>query len=253
MMKRKNLNNKYINMETLRTIHITLIKMRQKTIRFKHLLIMPFLFLLVFDIMAQLPDISVRFANPSFDCVNQTYCLDVEFQSNTPSQQLYGMNVRFFYDDNILEFISFGDFQGGYGPFSPNPPVITTGNPNIGPSWFGISGTPEFLNGAVQLINSTATPIDISTTGWTKLYNVCFDVVDPTAFVNNNFCPTIIWDLEEDPSNGGYLQGIDGVVITVVNPDPNLESAPANELVVQYNWQYDGIAGEPFGFPVNDI
>ena len=47
---------------------------------------------------AQNVGMTVRLANPEYDCVAQTYCVDVEFQSNTADQQLFGMNVRFFYD-----------------------------------------------------------------------------------------------------------------------------------------------------------
>lgn len=53
-----------------------------------------------------LPQIKVRFANPDYDCRSQTYCVDVEFQSSVPDRELYGMNVRFFYDDAVLEFKS---------------------------------------------------------------------------------------------------------------------------------------------------
>ena len=33
---------------------------------------------------------------------------------STADQELFGMNVRFFYDDDILELIDFCDFLGGY-------------------------------------------------------------------------------------------------------------------------------------------
>jgi len=64
-------------------------------------------------VFAQTPVITVRFANPQNDCATQEYCLDVEFKSNTTDQELFGMNVRFFYDDDVLELVDFRDFQGG--------------------------------------------------------------------------------------------------------------------------------------------
>ncbi|MBK8829768.1 MAG: hypothetical protein IPN60_02730 [Saprospiraceae bacterium] len=60
---------------------------------------------------AQIPVITVRFANPQNDCVTQEYCLDVELRSDITDQELFGMNVRFFYDDDVLEFVDFRDYQ----------------------------------------------------------------------------------------------------------------------------------------------
>ncbi|MBK9335063.1 MAG: DUF11 domain-containing protein [Lewinellaceae bacterium] len=200
----------------------------------------------------EIPMVAVRFANPQFDCNNGgVYCLDVEFKSNQPNKEVFGANVRFFYDDNVLEFLSFGDFQGGYGAVAPNPPAITTGAPATGPAWFTFGGAAEFVNGAVQLVNGNAQPIVLSTTTWTKLFQVCFSVDDPNASLNN-FCPSVVWDLEEDPMQGGFPIGDDGVVITVVNPDPNEDSSPTIENVLHHNWTYDGTPGTPFGFPVEN-
>src|SRR5690242_20822153 len=61
------------------------------------------------------PVVTVRFANPHYECLTMHYCVDVEFMSNTPGVQVFGMNVRFFYPDNILELLpvnAFSDFQG---------------------------------------------------------------------------------------------------------------------------------------------
>src|SRR6187402_1997968 len=73
-------------------------------------------------VSAQVPTVTVRFANPTFACATDQYCLDVEFLSDTDSVQLFGMNVRLFYDDVNMEFDTITDYQGGYGPVSPNPP-----------------------------------------------------------------------------------------------------------------------------------
>ncbi|MBK8492610.1 MAG: HYR domain-containing protein [Saprospirales bacterium] len=200
----------------------------------------------------QLPVVTVRFTNPSYDCANGgVYCMDVEFISDVPDQELFGMNVRFFYDDHILEFLNFSDFQGGYGPVAPNPPTITTGAPITGPAWFTFGGPAELVNGAIQLVNTNATPIILSTTTWTKLFQICFTVDDPNANLNN-FCPSVVWDLEENVLNGGFITGDDGVVITVVNPDPNEESSATLEQVQHHNWTYDYMGGAPFGYPIED-
>ncbi len=200
---------------------------------------------------AQTPVITVRFANPQNDCVTQEYCLDVEFRSDTTEQELFGMNVRFFYDDDVLEFVDFTDFQGGYGAVVPDPPIISTSEP-AGPALFNFEGAAEFVNGAIQLVNLGPPPIILDTSEWSKIFQICFLVDDPNANLDT-FCPSVVWDLEQNPLNGGFLAGDDGVVITIVDPDPNNESLSADENVVQFNWQYIGNGSAPFGEPVDSV
>lgn len=213
---------------------------------FTKIIIMALGFLLLsgFSVKAVDPIVTVRFANPEYVCSTQTYSLDVEFQCNTASKQIFGMNVRFFYPDNVLEFISFGEFIAGYGAVSPNPPIISTGNSSSGMSLFGFTGSQEYVNGAIQKISTSS--VYLSTTGWTKVFNVSFHVDDPNAFNIDAFCPPAIWDLNEAASGGINPSG--GIIITVVNGSG---SANATEHCVQFNWQYDGIPGLPHGFPVS--
>jgi hypothetical protein len=187
------------------------------------------------------PVITVRFSNPEYVYETQIYTLDIEFQSNTDSIGLFGMNVRFFYPDNILEFISFGEFAEGYGPMIPNPPIISTGNESSGMILFGFPGPQEYLNGAIQKTGTTS--IVLSTTGWTKIFNASFHVDDTNSIDIDNFCPPVIWDLNEDQSCGIAA----GIIITVIEGSG---SAPAIENCLQFNWQYDGIPGYPHGYPV---
>ena len=202
------------------------------------------------DLEEVVPVVTVRLSNPQIDCENgATYCLDVEFKADIPDQQLFGVNVRFFYDDHVLEFLDFRDFQGDYIPVTPNPPEVVTSLPGVGPFLFGFGGPAEFVNGAIQLEEDGAPPIILATDSWTKCFQICFTVDDPNPDPDN-FCPSIVWDLEEDPLSGGFITGDDGVVITVLNPDPLEESLQTFENVVQHNWTYDGEPGEPFGFPV---
>ena len=113
------------------------------------------------------------------------------------------------------------------------------------------NGAADFVNGAMQLVDESQSPIYISTTGWTKLFQICFaiDDVDPDSF---NFCPSIVWDLEMNPINGGYLFGDDGVVMTLATGVEG-ESIPALEQVEQFNWEYTG-NGEapPYGQPLEE-
>lgn len=194
------------------------------------------------------PNITVRFANPSWDCDLEQYCVDIEFQSDLPDQEIFGMNVRFFYDNTELEIIAFSDFQGGYGPLGGNPGPILTSPPGFGTNYFNLPspGVADFVNFSFQLVDPNAPPIYIESAGWTKLLQVCFTIDDPNPD-SSNFCPPIIWDLEQDPADLGYLTGDDGVVITIVDGN---DSAPANENVVQFNWEYTGDGNSPpFGQP----
>jgi hypothetical protein len=198
------------------------------------------------------PNIIVRFANPQFNCATDEYCVDVEFQSDTADQEIFGMNVRFFYEEYNLEFVNFRDFQGGYGPVAPNPPQKLTSPPAFGYNFFRFGspgdGPAEWINGAIQLIDENQPPIFISTTGWTKLFQVCFviDQPDPDSI---SFCPPLVWDLEQNPALGGYLGGDDGVVILVVDQQTGF-SVPSMEHVEQFNWAYtgDGLT-LPYGQP----
>ena len=195
------------------------------------------------------PLVSVRLANPTYSCVTGEYCLDVEFQADQADIELFGMNVRFFYDDDIMELIGFSDFQGGYGPVSPNPPIISTNGP-AGPALFNFTGPAEFVNGAIQLLDENA-GIVLSNGGWTKIFQICF-LIDNPGIDPETFCPPIVWDLEQNPNNGGYLAGDDGVVMTILDPDPFIQSQPATENVVQFNWTYTGEGSPPYGNPVQN-
>ena len=200
---------------------------------------------------SQTPLITVRFANPQNDCATGTYCLDAEFKADIPDQEVFGVNVRFFYDDQLLELVEFTDYQGGYGAAAPDPPTITTSEP-AGPALFNFGGPADFVNGAIQLINTGVPPIYLDTENYTKLFQVCFSLDGPIANLDT-FCPPVVWDLEQDPANGGFLSGDDGVVITVVDPDPNNESLAADENVEQFNWQYTGNGTPPYGEPIEEI
>lgn len=198
--------------------------------------------------MVSIPNVTVRFANPQYDCVAEKYCVDVEFQADTLDQQIFGMNVRLFYDDAILEFDTFTNFQGGYGPVAPDPATVLQSPPGFGTNYFGFPspGVADWVNGAIQLIDYGQPPIYIDTLGWTNIFQICFDVDAPFAD-STNFCPSIVWDLEQNPANGGFLSGDDGVIMTLVDGSG---STAAAEHVVQYNWEYTGTGfAQPYGQP----
>src|SRR5690606_5824660 len=168
----------------------------------------------------QSPEVTVRFANPDYDCLTGIYCVDVEFMCNVPGQRIFGQNVRFFYPDTLLDLIGFTDFVAGYGPVDPNPPTEIFSMPG-GPALFNFTGPAIFVNGAIQLVDPIQPPVFLDAGIWTRLYRVCFSVTEEFNAAPV-FCPPLVWDLEQDPANGGFLVGDDGVVITLVNPaNPN--------------------------------
>lgn len=166
--------------------------------------------------------------------------MDVEFQSNQPDMEVFGLNVRFFYDNSILELVQFGNFAGGYGVVPASPPTIATSGP-AGPGFFNFIGAAEFVNGAIQLLNTNATPILMGPNTWRRIFTIYLTVDDfesKFGFVCSR--------------NGGFLAGDDGVVITLVDPDPNNETMPATENVSQFNCAYSGGGVAPYGAPSED-
>jgi hypothetical protein len=221
-------------------------------------LFQPFLLLVLLagfslNVHSQLPEVTIRFANPQYICPTQTYCLDVEFQSNTSNQWVYGVNVRFYYDDNELEYVGISDLLTGY--ISQEPPQILTGPTGSGAD-FGLPGPVEWFNGSLQLV-STDNPVYLATSGWTKMCKICFHVDNPNSLNIKNFCPTVVWDLRDKSKTlledgDGFQPGDDGVVVTVVDFNSENGSAPTFEIVEQFNWMYvQSVA--PYGYPVSVI
>ena len=192
-----------------------------------------------------IPTVAVQFANPTIDCPTKTYCLEVQFKTDTPGEELFYMNVRFFYEDDILEFESFGDFQGGY--HSVGVPIIDDSNDSSLGDYLGFPGSNmDFVNGIVEL-QETPDHIYLTDT-WTTLFKICFHVDDPGPWKIEGLCPAVIWDLQEGPQfpgdpNTGYLEGDDGLVMTVARP--NNESLETTEQPFSLNWIYSGTPMEP--------
>ncbi len=206
-----------------------------------------------FTASAQPAQITARFANPAYDCIEQTYCVDVEFHADLPNLRLFQMNLRYFYETAALEYLSMTNFAAGYAQMSPIPAYINTGG---GANWgFPGTGTLTYWNGAIQLENTGAAPVPLASTtnGWTRLFSICFKVLHPETFSDDLFCPSLIWDLEMDPALGGFGTQSDGIVITYLNQGTTSGAVSAVENVVQFNWAYDGTPEAPFGAPVASV
>jgi len=99
-----------------------------------------------------LPRIEARFSNPAFDHETRNYTLDVELNSKDSPELLFGMNLRFFYDASLLEYVKIDQFQQGYG-FLGQAPVPTIGNPQSGAGLFSFNQAAGYINGGVQLLD----------------------------------------------------------------------------------------------------
>ncbi len=198
--------------------------------------------LISIQIGAQESDIGIRFSNPIFDCDTRTYCLDVEYQSNDNGDILFGTNVRFFYNSTELSFVEFAEFAPGYAVSVipvPQTGVASSGNDLFN---FDVGEAATWINAAIELQNLTQGK-QIGNGTWTKFYEACFSVIsNPEDIVN--FCPTMVWDLRETTSQGGFFQGDNGVVITVLD---GTQSASTTEQVEHFNWDYSGNGSAPYG------
>ena len=193
-----------------------------------------------------MPEIAVRFANPQFDAETRTYRLDVELRAAGSPQQLFGMNLRFFYDASMMEFRYLDEFHPGYGVLG-SVPKAYRGNSASGQQLFGFPEAATYVNGAMQLLNDES-PMQLVSNQWTKAFQACFEV--PSHLLNEEqFCPSLIWDIKSQICKGGFLTGSDGLVLTVVEKDPSTPevSAPAVAWPLPFNWEYDTGAEMPYG------
>jgi hypothetical protein len=204
-----------------------------------------FFFILISGFQAKATDtiVTVRWANPRYVCSTQTFTLDVEFQCNLSGFQLKGMNCRFTYPHDVIEYSSFGDLAPRTGSI-----WITLGSPSSGMEKFGFPGPYEYVNTNVEKKSGNPNTF-LPTSSWLKLFCINFHVNDPEVMNDPDFCPSVIWDMKENPAEGGMISS-GGIVMNLIKS----YTGPlyyCTENVIQFNWQYDTIPGEPFGFPVN--
>jgi hypothetical protein len=205
----------------------------------------------VFSVSAQdIAMVSVRFSNPQLEQESRSFCLDVDLQSNVQGQQLDGMNVRFFYDATMMEFLHFANFREGIGPVSPNPARVERGD-----SWgyylFNLESSATSVNGAIQVLDA-ANFVEIPTEGWTKFFEVCFELAESHS-TNEDFCPSVIWDMKTQIGKGGFLPGSGGVVITTYSNNPSVKLGKRIASSEHFNWiGYSDQLIPPFGVPLQE-
>ncbi|HKK79544.1 MAG TPA: hypothetical protein VJ933_07940 [Phaeodactylibacter sp.] len=200
-----------------------------------------------------IPEIKVRLNNPQFDKSSGELAVDLELQSEVVGEQPFGMNVRLFYDNTQMGFLSLEGLPDGYDLLG-GPPKTHTGNSSSGYNLFRMSEAATFINGAVQLMENDKA-IDIPAFGWTKFFELHFQLTQRALTESEELLfPTLVLDSKGD-NRGGFLPGEEGIVLTLVEQDPEtrLESKPSIIATDNFNWSYDGSEELPFGEPVEEV
>lgn len=216
------------------------------------LLAVTMLILGAFQASAQpiLDNVAVRFASPQFSAEEQMYSVDIEMRSAEPGQELFGINLRFFYDASDIDFEGISSLNPSYGVMGPTPSAHR-GNEESGQVLFNFPGPAGFVNTAIQLMNESQ-PLAISTNGWTKLATLNFSFVE-TFEPSEKLCPSLIWDQKTAAVKESYLAGSGGVIITLVEHQPSTRETtkPSTVLTEPFNWERNAMAVEgPFGDPM---
>jgi hypothetical protein len=193
-----------------------------------------------------LPRIDARFANPRYDRDTKSYFLDVELSCKDAPQILFGMNLRFFYDASMMQFQKVDEFHQGYAILG-NAPKPAVGNEQSGQQLFAFNHAAAYINGGVQMMDDRF-PLQIPTNQWVKAFRVSFKV-PVTILDKQNFCPSVIWDMEAAEGAGGFLPGSAGLVITVAenNRATSFVSGPTIAKGLPFNWKYNAPGGLPHG------
>ena len=192
------------------------------------------------------PQVNVRFANPSFDHQSREYALEVELNSASEKEVLFSMNVRFFYDANLLEFKKLDQIKPGYALLGETPKAMK-GSDQSGGQLFGWDGAASYVNGAIHQEDETL-PLELYPDKWVKAFRITFKV--PLIFPDEQkFCPGVIWDIRSDLGTGGFLNGSDGLVITVIENDPMTRniSEQTKAMPSYFNWARTSDESMPYG------
>lgn len=200
----------------------------------------------------ELPNVKAQFSNPKYDTELGLYSVDVELKTADAIEYLYGFNVRFFYDAELMEFQRFTDFADGYDLVGAAAPVAHRGNATSGRQLFALPGAAAYVNTGVQLVEGEEKALGLKEDQWSKVFRIEFQVFN-FVDTDKDFCPSIIWDLEKpEKSKGSFLPNSDGVVFTVLDrtsTKPGLSKYTFSSAST-FNWEYTNRDEMPYGMPV---
>lgn len=196
--------------------------------------------------------LKLQFANPRY--VADKYVVDVEAQCDVPNEIVFGINTRFHYDATKLKAgtntngnIAFTNFNAGYG-LQNKAGCQTT---QAGKAYFGFPTTPStYVNWAIQL-NNVDEAQQLPTDGWLRL----FSVEIKHNGIQENFCPSLIWDTQNEQDKGGYASPNAKVISTLVKTlglKSGSTTTKATQTICNHlNWEdFPGTTSKPYGKPV---
>ena len=196
--------------------------------------------------------VTLRFSNPEYNVEKDNYTVDVEMKAIGNAQELFGMNIRFFYDAAALEFQAVEGFYPGYELLGEEQPKVYTGNADSGPVMFGFEESAAYVNGAMQLMEGMQA-MKIPKNEWTKAFSLRFRIAEGVE--NGSFlCPSLVWDLKAYKEEG-LFRGDNGVRLTLVEDKPYTRevSTPCVIQSLPFNWAYYQTDDEmPFGYVVEE-
>ena len=181
-------------------------------------------------------DLNFRFIGTELDCDSKVMCFDLEAYANESSVLLDEVNIRFFIDDAQMTLISIHNPPSGYYlEFGNN---SSTGVSGAGQSFFGFQGEFQYIKDNLKRIGAIGLEFGVGPQNYTYLMEACFQIVaDVDLDALNSFCPTIVWDKEEN-GQSGFGTGSEGLQSLAIDPvDPD-QSITLTEYVDHYNWDY---------------
>ena len=197
------------------------------------------LFISLFVLQAltlQSQELNFRFVGTELNCDTKVMCFDIEAYANEPDVLLDEINVRFFIDDAQMTLMSIHNPPTGYYlEFGNN---STTGVAGAGQSFFGFQGEFLYVKDNLKRTGAEGLEIGVGPQNYTYLMEACFQIVaDVDLNALNSFCPTIVWDKEEN-GQSGFGTGSEGLQALAIDPDDPDQSISLVEYVDHYNWDY---------------
>ena len=202
---------------------------------------------MLFPILSNAQDITLQFANPNIDANQGSLCLDVEAKSNKSNIFLNQLNIRFYIDEDQM---SLDELK------NPNPLMsLQYGNnsqtgANADP--FGFSGNFIYVLDKLVRISNQGVELDQGNPNWnTYLFEACFNVNTNIDLINLDvFCPSLVW-AQNEAGIGGFANGSEGVQAIAMDQGGN-PSIELDEIVNQFNWDYNNSGGSFGGTNIDD-
>ena len=209
---------------------------------FPYLILLILLLVISSNITAQDSHLDFRFSNGKVDRVSNSYSIDVDVKTQITDAALYAMNLRFFYEADLLKLAEFSNFKDGYN-FIDNQKKTILGSEESAERMFGLQGTAGYVNQGIEMkdVDKSAWKSD----EWEKVVTLRFEILDQ-SFLKTP-CPSFMWDKQSDTNKGGLLRGSMGSTASFIGLNNNkLECNGASCSYEDYNWLMKSVSA-PYG------